>query len=160
MVAFLHLITPHTKHKILISGGVIMAGVIGFLAGNISTDELQTQVITKQVQPEISIVQLKNIQGDELEMNLSGPVRVVWEGTQFVEGEGEHYIPISQIPGESDLKYRQFKYVGNAKTGKFYPSDTYFARGVEVRHRRFFETRQAAEAKGFVPSKAVLKEFE
>ncbi|MCF7812125.1 hypothetical protein K9M59_00760 [Candidatus Gracilibacteria bacterium] len=62
---------------------------------------------------------------------------------------------MGQIPDENDLEYKKFPYTGNAKTGKFYPSDTYFARGVEVQHRRFFQTQQEAVDAGFIPSKSV-----
>jgi len=77
----------------------------------------------------------------------------LWGEDNFLEKEGFHEIPLGQIPNKNDLPFLNFPYVGNAKSMKFYPSDTYFARGVEVVHRRFFRTKQEAIDAGFVPMK-------
>lgn len=103
---------------------------------------------------EIAIIEFKEMVGDSLKADLSGKARLVWNG-DFVEGEGEHLIAVSQLPSEHDADFRSFAYVGNAGTMKFYPSNTYAARGTDPLKRRFFVSREAAETEGFVASKLV-----
>ena len=90
-----------------------------------------------------------------MKVNISGPARILWGEGNFVDSEGEHEIPFGQIPGADDLELVGFVYTGNAKTGKFYPSDSYFARCVEVRHRRFFDSKEEVVEAGFIASKPV-----
>ena len=73
----------------------------------------------------------------------------------MIEAEGGFQLPIGQLSTETDRALTEVEYVGNAKTNKFYPSSSYPARGTEVQYRRFFATKEAAEAAGFVPSKLV-----
>jgi|GEM_PF-5783814 len=42
---------------------------------------------------EISIVELKEIEGDILNLSVSGPTRIVWNES-FVEGDGDHQIEV------------------------------------------------------------------
>jgi hypothetical protein len=98
---------------------------------------------------------LQKISGDQLYLHISGPARILWAEKNIVENDGEHQIPIGQIPNENDLELTQFLYLGNAKTKKFYPSTSYPARGTEYRYRRFFNSRTDAEAAGFIASKLV-----
>ena len=141
--------------KIKISIAIVLATIFGFLVGKIDFRTKKVEIIERRIQPEISLVQLKKISGDVLEVELSGPVRILWAEENSVEDDGTHEILLGQIPNENDLRFYEFPYTGNAKTGKFYPSTTYFARGVEVKHRRFFRTKQEAIDAGFIPSKSV-----
>jgi len=135
---------------------VLLALGLGFGFGKIAVDKPQfEQVLQTKIQPELSLLVIEKIEGDLLKANVSGPVRVIWAEEKFAEGDGDIEIPLSQIKTENDLNYDRFAFVGNAKTGKFYPSDSYWARGVEVKHRRFFHTKEAAIIAGFVASKGV-----
>ena len=134
---------------------IIGVALFSFLVGQTAISQKKTEVKIQKIRPEISLVQLKSIVGDSLSLNISGPVRILWAGENLVENDGDFKIPLSQLPTENDLKYTQFPYTGNAKTMKFYPSDSYFARGVEVRYRRFFRTKTSAIEAGFIPSKGV-----
>jgi hypothetical protein len=129
--------------------------LIGFFIGKWSSLSDSPSPIIREIQPEIAIIQLQKILGDSLHGDISGPVRILWAEENIAEGEGSFIIPLGQIPKENDLKYEQFPYTGNAKTMKFYPSDSYFARGVAVRYRRFFHSQQEAIDAGFIPSKSV-----
>ena len=131
-------------------GGVLF----GFFAGGMSFQDLAPSLEKKQIRPEISIVSFEKISGDGLFGEISGPVRVLWGGNTK-EGDGKFQIPLGQIPNENDIKFQTFPYTGNAKTMKFYPSDSYFARGVEVRYRRFFRTKSEAISAGFLPTKSI-----
>ena len=111
-------------------------------------------VTTTEIFREISIVSLAEISGDELVAEVSGPVRIVWNDTQFIESDGVHRIPLGQVPSDTDKNFRDFAFVGNTKTNKFYSSDTYWARGTDPKHRRFFATYDEAVAAGFVPTKS------
>ncbi len=113
------------------------------------------EVEHQEPKPEISVIVLERVEGDQLHLEVSGPGRVVWGSTNFIEGDGWHQIPLGQIPDENDLAFKNFAYTGNAKTKKFYPSHTYPARGTAVKHRRFFQTKQAALEAGFIASKLV-----
>lgn len=123
---------------------------------------LSTQLENPSVEPicieqsyqETSIVSFESLSGDLLKASVSGPVRLVWN-EQFVEGDGLHDIPLGQFYNQEDKKFLDFAYVGNAGTYKFYPADTYAARGTHPSKRRFFASREAAEAAGFVASKLV-----
>ncbi|NCP66740.1 hypothetical protein GW756_00340 [bacterium] len=103
---------------------------------------------------EIAIVELKALEGDSLKASINGAARLVWN-EDFVEGDGEHLVALAQLPSEHDQDFRNFAYAGNAGTMKFYPSNTYAARGTEPSKRRFFPTKEAAIAAGFVASKLV-----
>lgn len=103
---------------------------------------------------EIALVQFEKLQGDQLLTTVNGPVRLIWND-DFVEGSGEHRVTLGQLPSEHDQVFRDFAYVGNSGTMKFYPSDTYPARGTDPVKRRFFASRAEAEAQGFVASKLV-----
>ncbi len=133
----------------------ILTALFGFLAGSIDFSPSVEIFEPKKASPEISIVNLKKIIGDELHLEISGPTRVLWSWENYVENDGNYQIPLGQIPDENDLKFRQFPYVGNKKTMKFYPANSYFARGVAVKHRRFFDTKEKALAAGFIASKSV-----
>ncbi len=136
--------------------GILGVLILGFLLGKFEPGSRAPIAIQeKEIRPEISLVQLKKLVGDSLELKISGPVRVLWGEENLVENDGEFQIPLGQIPNENDLRFMEFPYTANAKTGKFYPSDSYFARGVEVQHRRFFRTKEAASAAGFQPAKNV-----
>ena len=144
-----------TKQKIFFSVLIIIALFVGFGMGNIQPSKLDTTIVPREIKPEISIIKLNAIKGDELEAEVSGPVRIVWGEKNFAENDGIHQIPLSQIPNENDLKFFQFSYVGNVKSKKFYPADSYFARGTEVQYRRFFLTKEEAIGAGFEASKSV-----
>lgn len=103
---------------------------------------------------EIALVQFEQLKGDQLLTTVNGPVRLIWND-DFVEGDGVHKVALGQLPSEHDQEFRDFKYVGNAGTKKFYPSNSYPGRGTDPLKRRFFATRAEAEAQGFVASKLV-----
>ena len=129
--------------------------MLGFGIGQLSVRESPPQVVRPiQRLREISVVAVQEIVGDELKINISGPVRLVLNES-MVEGEGEHLLPLSQIATEEDLKFETFPYTGNSKTLKFYPSSTHVARGTHHAHRRFFDSKQAAIDAGFIASKLV-----
>jgi hypothetical protein len=134
---------------------VLFVALFAFFIGRSTGKTSSPPVQVRTIKPEISLVQLKSIVGDSLSLNISGPVRILWAKENLVENDGDFKIPLSQLPTENDLKYTQFPYTGNAKTMKFYPSDSYFARGVEVRYRRFFRTKISAIEARFIPSKGV-----
>jgi len=134
---------------------LILTALFGFLAGSVDFSPDVKNFEPKKITPEISIVQLKKIIGDELHLKISGPARVLWAWENYVENDGEFSIPLSQIPNENDLKFRNFPFVGNQKTMKFYPTNSYFARGVAVKNRRFFDTKESASKAGFIASKSV-----
>jgi hypothetical protein len=134
---------------------LVLTACFGFFVGNLEFSSPTTNFQPQKINPEISIVQLKKIIGDELYFEISGPVRVLWSWENYVENDGEFTIPLGQIPNENDLKFREFLFVGNQRTMKFYPASSYFARGVEVHNRRFFSTKEAAIAAGFIASKSV-----
>ena len=135
--------------------GVVGLGAFGLgqLASALEPPDITPQCVTPAYQ-ETTIVQLNELVGDQLKLSLNGPARVVWNN-DYLEGDGEHTIALGQLPSEQDRDFRQFAYVGNAKTFKFYPSDSYPARGTHPTQRRFFASRSAAEAAGFVASKLV-----
>lgn len=90
---------------------------------------------------------------DLLTLSLAGPGRIIVDQHLIFEEEGEHTFSWAQIPTDSDLELRTFPYLGNTKTQKFYETDSYPARGTEVRYRRFFYTIEEAKAAGFIPAK-------
>jgi len=149
------MIRPPLSSKLRTTIFFLVTALFAFILGRTSISKAPPVIQIREIKPEISLVQFKTIVGDSLSLNISGPVRILWAGENLVENDGDFTIPLSQIPTENDLKYEQFPYTGNAKTMKFYPSDSYFARGVEVRYRRFFRTKIAATEAGFVPSKGV-----
>ncbi len=133
---------------------ILLAATIGFLCGKINFGPPPSPVvIEKKIEPKQVLIKLNGISGDALQAEIVGKARIVWSEENFLEKSGD--IPLSQIPNANDRKFSQFPYTGNAKTMKFYPSDSYFARGVEVRHRRFFETKEGAVNAGFIPSKSI-----
>jgi len=134
---------------------IVGSVLFGFFVGKMGKTSPEISLEKRDIHPEISIVEFQKFVGDNLEGEISGPVRLVWGGENMREGDGIFQIPIGQIPNENDLKLQSFPYTGNAKTMKFYPSDSYFARGVEIQHRRFFQTKIEAVDAGFIPTKGV-----
>lgn len=141
------------KQKIFI--GCAFMCVVSFFLGRFSDQKNSPEPIFEPIKPEISVIHLKAIEGDTITGTLSGPARIVWNEANTIEQEGDFALPISQLPNESDKALSQMPYTGNAKTNKFYPSDSYPARGVEVQYRRLFESKQAALDAGFEASKLV-----
>ncbi len=137
---------------------IVISMLIGFItAGFGQTDFLTKKLKTSTIQ-EIkvpSIVKFKKIVGDEIYLETMGDIKVTWPGQHVIENEENIQIPLGQIPDENDLKLREFPYVGNAKTKKFYPSYTYPARGTALKYRRLFLSKQEALDSGFVASKLV-----
>ena len=103
---------------------------------------------------EIAIVELKEVEGDLLNISTNGPVRIIWNDS-FTTGDGNHEVPLGQLPSEHDKSFREFAYTGNTGTYKFYPSNTYAARGTHPSKRRFFATQTEAKTAGFIASKLV-----
>lgn len=134
--------------------GIVAASSFGLGYFSPETVPKDAPICLDSAYQEISIVELKELAGDLLKVNVSGPVRLVWND-DFTEGDGVHEVALGQLPYEGDRDFRNFKYVGNAGTYKFYPSDTYAARGTHPSKRRFFASRLEAEAAGFVASKLV-----
>lgn len=136
---------------------LLFAVIFGYFCGRISLENQNTlsALQVQDITPEIALVSLEKISGDELEVTVNGPARILWAEEQMVENSGQHKIPLGQIPTEADLEFHQFKYAGNAKTMKFYPADSYPARGTEPQHRRFFQTKEEALSAGFEASKLV-----
>jgi len=128
-----------------------------FGLGNISALSAEKQappLCLESGYQEIAIIEFKEMVGDSLKTELSGKARLVWND-DFVEGDGEHDIIISQLPSEHGADFRRFAYVGNSGTMKFYPSNTYAARGTDPVKRRFFPSQEAAKQAGFIASKLV-----
>lgn len=138
---------------VLVSLGLV---IIGFFWGQLMAFEQQSK-ITEPRAPytEVSIIEFLGVEGDQLKLEVFGPARLLWAEDKLLEGSGIHHLPLGQLPNAQDLKFQQFKYTGNAKTGKFYPSTSYPARGTAVRDRRFFKSKQAALAAGFIATKLV-----
>jgi hypothetical protein len=136
---------------------ILLLAVSSFGLGSLSVLEKKTPnaplCLENQYQ-EIAIVEMKEIAGDSLKTSLSGAVRLVWNEA-FVEGDGEHLVALGQLPSDEDKNFRDFAYTGNAGTLKFYPSNTYAARGTAPAKRRFFADKAAALKAGFVASKLV-----
>lgn len=135
---------------------ILASSIGGFFVGKkqTTTPELKAQVIEKS--PEIAVVKIEKISDDLLEFILPKNTRLVWSnGKNSAESAGSQTVPLGQIDNENSKKLSQFKYLGNAKTKKFYPATSYPARGTEIRYRRFFDTKKAAQAAGFIPSKLV-----
>jgi hypothetical protein len=140
--------------KMLFSVGLVFALLGGFFLGKLGVAESSLEAtVLEDPFVEMSLIQLHKIEGDSVLVSISGPARILWGEDHLVEMDGEYNIPLGQIPHETDLALTEFPYVGNAKTMKFYPSDSYPARGTEVKHRRFFETKEDALAEGFIPMK-------
>lgn len=139
--------------KILFSVGFLFALLAGFFIGRIHVPS--DIVVVEDSFLEMSLIQFEKIQGDSVQVSISGPARLLWGDGNMVEQDGDYQIPLGQIPNETDIALTEFPYVGNAKTMKFYPSDSYPARGTEVKHRRFFETKEGAIAEGFIPMKGM-----
>jgi hypothetical protein len=135
----------------------LLIGFSAFGLGHLSALSVQQQeapMCLENSYQEIAIIEFKEMVGDSLKTELSGKARLVWND-DFVEGDGEHLIAVSQLPSEHDADFRTFAYVGNAGTMKFYPSNTYAARGTDPIKRRFFPSQEAAKAAGFIASKLV-----
>ena len=131
-----------------------VSALVGFLLGMMQRSALTTEVAVEvPFEPEKSTVTFTKIEGDALFLSLEGNVRVVWGDEHFLDKSGSLFL--GQIPDANDLQFRSYPFVGNANTGKFYPSTTSWARGVKVSDRRFFSTKEAAIAAGFIPSKSV-----
>lgn len=143
------------KLKQVISLSISM--IFGFFCGHFVVTQKQEIIplIKKEIKPEISLIQIQKIVDDELFFKISGPARILWAKENFVENDGIFSIPLGQIPNKNDLELEKFSFLGNEKTNKFYPSNSYPARGTEVRYRRFFKTKEKAIEAGFVATKLV-----
>ena len=133
--------------------------ILGFLIGKVDfviDSKIQREVAQPETEiPQKGIINFKEIVGDELRFTLAGEARVIFGSEKFIESEGEGAVLLSQIPSQNDLPFLKFPFTGNTKTMKFYPSNSYFARGVEVKSRRFFATKAAALSAGFIATKGV-----
>lgn len=128
---------------------------IGFWSGKNfhPTPVCQTQEIEAvEISQDTTVRFVSRIQ-DLFTVSLEGSGRIIVDQHLIFEEEGVHEFSWAQIPTDSDLELRNFPYVGNTKTQKFYNTDSYPARGTEVGYRRFFQTQEEAKAAGFIPAK-------
>lgn len=134
---------------------LVVSLVGGFLLGMVQKNPFEPLPlpISIPIKPEKAVVEFTHFAGDSLFLSLKGDVRVLWSDEHFLDKSGEIFL--SQIPNANDLQFTRYPFVGNANTGKFYPSTTSWARGVKVQDRRFFETKELAISAGFIPSKSV-----
>ena len=130
-----------------------MAGVGGFVLGQAKDVSKLEATTFESIEAERAMVTFAKIEGERLSLTLEGNVRVVWSEEYFLDTSGDVFL--GQVPDANDLQYRQYPFVGNANTGKFYPSTTNWARGVRVKDRRFFLTKEEAVAAGFIPTKSL-----
>ena len=136
------------KEKLLTTVFVLLVGVSGFLAGRVDvTPAAESGPVTI---PQVSVIELNQVVGDQLIITVDGPARVTWTGNKMVEGSGEYAISLAQLADANDRALTEYRFVGNEESGKFYAADTYHARGTKVSARRYFATRKEAEAAGFV----------
>lgn len=149
------------NNKFMTLATIILMTVIGFFIGKIDFSKPEVKVVETEISSfdyaqdklRIPTVVLQKREGDQIFAEISGNVKITWADNYSLEESGPIFW--SQIPTENDLKLADFKYLANAKTKKFYPANSYPARGTEVRYRRFFQTKDEAIAAGFVPSKLV-----
>lgn len=134
---------------------IVVIAIMSFGLGRLSGEQKKSAPTFQPIHPEISVIHLQKRQGDSLIGTISGPTRIVWNESNTIETEGKFELPIGQIPNELDLALTEMPYTGNAKTNKFYPSNSYPARGVEVKNRRLFGDKAAAIKAGFIASKLV-----
>ncbi len=135
----------------------LLLTVTAFVSFVIARIQLQPEIkiVEKHIGPETSLIMLKSIVADELEVKISGPARILWAGENQIANDGVYRIPLSQIPNENDLRLKNFPFTGNTNTQKFYPSNSHFARCVKPTNRRYFQTKEEALAQGFIPSKSI-----
>lgn len=134
----------------------IFVFLFGFGIGGLQSlgkNNLELELITQKNRPDISIVEFQKISGDELYLEILGSARLLWGEENLVENDGIYQIPIGQIKNENDLKLESFAYIGNAKTMKFYPSNSYPARGTAPEYRRYFQSKSEAIDNNFIPMK-------
>lgn len=142
------------NNKFMTFAVVILMTVIGFFIGKIDFGTTsKVKIVEQEISREIATVNLVKREGDQIFAEISGNVKITWADNYSLEESGNIFW--SQIPTENDLKLADFKYLANAKTKKFYPANSYPARGTEVRYRRFFQTKEEAIAAGFKASKLV-----
>jgi hypothetical protein len=132
---------------------IVISALGGFVLGDAKNITKQEPAIITPVKSEKSTVTFFKLEGDTLSLLLEGNVRVIWSEEHFLDKSGNLFL--GQVPNARDLQFRQYPFVGNANTGKFYPSTTSWARGVRVKDRRFFTTKELAIDAGFIPSKSV-----
>ena len=134
---------------------IVVSSVSGFILGMMQKNPFEKEVIPlpAPIKQEKVVVEFLHFSGDSLFLSLKGNVRVIWSDEHFIDESGEIFL--GQIPNANDLQFRRYPFVGNANTGKFYPSTTSWARGVKVKDRRFFATKEGAITAGFIPSKSV-----
>ena len=139
--------------SVLILITALLFGAGGYILGMLQSSTQSAPTLTKST-PTFSVIEMQKREDDQLMVKISGNARIVWgERSNVAEGDGLHAIPLGQIPSQNDLALTEYPYLGNAKTMKYYPSDSYPARGTEVQYRRFFATQEEAEAAGFIPMK-------
>lgn len=172
-----------SSQKITSFLNLIIIFVCGFLIGQIRSlyldyNRSKAVYIDQSYKPEVALVEMKKIVGDELYFSITGNARVIWgenfrditqkssDRLKIAENQktnnnlknslnNQFTLPLGQIPREQDLELKNFKYLGNAKTKKFYPTSSYPARGTEYKYRRFFQTKEEALSAGFIASKLV-----
>lgn len=134
---------------------ILVSSIGGFVLGMMQKNPFEEEFVPVPIaiKPEKAVVEFSHFSGDSLFLSLQGDVRVIWADEHFLDESGEIFL--SQIPNANDLQFTRYPFVGNANTGKFYPSTTSWARGVKVADRRFFETKELAILAGFIPSKSV-----
>ncbi len=139
--------------RIKISIGLLVIAIASYIAGRWHTVS-SAPVVKVEPQEEIVVIQMQDLVGDELIFEVFGPLRILLN-ENMIEKEGVIKLPLGQFADSEDLQFKQFKYTGNTKTMKFYPSDSYPARGTRVGHRRFFQSIQAAKDAGFIATKLI-----
>ncbi len=132
---------------------IVIAALVGFILGIGRETTCSETMNIAPIKQEMSTVTLSRIEGDRLSLSIDGNVRVIWSEEHFLDESGDVFL--GQVPNANDLKFRQYPFVGNANTGKFYPATTTWARGVKIKDRRFFATKEQAIEAGFSPSKSV-----
>ncbi len=136
---------------------LLLLGISSFGVGLLTASGFQPSAppfcLEKSYQ-ELALVEFLKLEGDLLKTKTNGAVRLIWNDA-FVEGQGLHTVALGQLPSQYDQPFREFAFVGNVKTKKFYPSNSYPGRGTDPLKRRFFNSKSEAEAQGFVASKLV-----
>jgi hypothetical protein len=144
------------KEKIITLCFLIASAGIGFFSAFLMPDDSATYQVQACPEPTFANFIFTRREGDRLFFQLEGDGQVFWgDDSIAVQSQTESELFLGQIPTDTDLALSDYPYLGNAKTGKFYPTDSYPARGTETRYRRFFDSRQAAIDAGFIPMKGI-----
>ena len=145
------------ERYLTLSGVIILAGLVGYVAGrSVSLEGMRDPpfVLRPDTRPLIPVVEFTGVQEGKVVGRMQGEVRVFWGEEMVIPDKSGAFLVSSDLLTEDVLVTVPFgMHVVSSRKGKYhYPIGSPRAERIVPENRLYFRTAEEAEKAGFLPA--------